>query len=196
MRINAYLMGKRRASYTGRCASRCNVSNLSVSACLLMNSNWCGTSDVCYTSTICENRISAQGEKLSEVGLLRLYDSPRQSRRQERPAKPPDFLRENGKRSCLRIDISRIGTVTFMKDDKTQNCRKFDCWNIRVSQVLIGCPSFSLHKPVLHGRSEPLHLSMRNLALQSEPARLQSRLKTLEPLSTTTLPPSSFSSIL
>ena len=68
-----------------------------------------------------------------------------------------------------------------MKDDKTRNCRKFDCWNIGVSQVLIGCPSFSQHKPVLHGRSEPLRLSMRNLALQSELVRLQSRLKTLEP---------------
>ena len=181
MRINAYWMGKRWASYAGRCASRCNVSNLSLSACLLMNSNWRGTSDVCYTSTICENRISAQGEELSELGLLRLYGSPRQSRRQDRPAKPPDFLRENGKRSYLRIDISRTRTVTFKKDDEARNCRKFDYWNIRVSQVLIGCPSFSQHKPVLHGRSEPLRLSMRNVALQSEPARLQSRLKPLEP---------------
>ena len=68
MRINAYWMGKRRTSYAGRCASRCNVSNLSVSACLLMNSNWCGTSDVCYTSTICENHMSAQAEELSEFG--------------------------------------------------------------------------------------------------------------------------------
>ena len=68
-----------------------------------------------------------------------------------------------------------------MKDGKTRNCRKFDCWNIRVSQVLIGCPSFSQHKPVLHGRLEPLCQSMSNFALESEPARLQLRLKTLEP---------------
>ena len=123
-----------------------------------MNRKWCGTSDECYASTVYEDHISAQGEEeLSKLGLLRLYDSTRPACRQDRPAKPPGFLRQNGKWSCLRIDIQHI---INRNSNIYERCSTQDSKLYQVRLLEHTCfPAW-----YYNGGSEPKRLSVRHAA--------------------------------